>query len=484
MRSASLAILALLPAALAFGQAPAGRPAPKALPPETDMSHDGWYAEFPPALAEAKRTGMDMLVDFGGSDWCAPCKWLKEHVLEKPAFNEEAHKHFVLVDIDSLARGLSPARKQRYVELQKRFRVASFPSVFLMTPEGLPYAWTTYVPATDSGSLDAITAAAKLDSPERFWAQIEPLIARGKVFREGMARAGRLAGMEKADALIDALSQIRADFLLWYYPDEVAELRTLDPADHRGFLAYLDGCKAYADLEGRIGGEYKLNPDVKVADVDALMAKYHLKGETLQQALAMKATLQVVDGQPQAALDSIAAFVAAQDTRCAYDRGDYMQVTPATLAILKKRVAEGTAKPGNLLAEYFALHKIFEDQELPNRYKISCHPSEGVQGAFEPIIAVRMPIGEAYCKALIDATSSLQGEERAKALGKGLEDTFFLNGGSLQTIVMKLIPDLVGRDNAASYVPKPYSAWLAPRRRNPAPKAEQTTPKAGQPAAS
>jgi len=93
------------------------------LPPETDMSHNGWYAEMPPALAEAKRTGNDMIIDFGGSDWCEGCKLLKENILDKPEFNQRASRQFVLVDIDTLARGLSPERKARYVALQKKYKV-------------------------------------------------------------------------------------------------------------------------------------------------------------------------------------------------------------------------------------------------------------------------------------------------------------------------------------------------------------------------
>jgi len=49
----------LAPLTAAWGQAPRGP-----LPPETDMSHNGWYAEMPPALAEAKRTGNDMIIDY------------------------------------------------------------------------------------------------------------------------------------------------------------------------------------------------------------------------------------------------------------------------------------------------------------------------------------------------------------------------------------------------------------------------------------
>lgn len=455
------ACLLLLSSTALFGQAPAKVP----LPPETDHSHDGWFAEFPPALAEARKTGKDMLIDFGGSDWCAPCKWLMEHVLTKPEFNDPASKSFVLVDIDSLARGLSPERKARYGQLQKQYHVESFPSVFLTTPDGEPYAWTTYIPGTDSGSLTEIMAAAKRDTPERFWAQIQPLIARGRVFRDGLAKAKTLTGTAKADAMIDALSEVRADLLLWYHADKVQELKTIDPTDHRGFLAYLDGCKAYAELEVAIGGGYDLNAAVQVADVDALVARYRLTGETLQQALAMKATLLVLRGEPQAALECVRAFVAAQETRGAFDRGDYMPTTEAGLALLRQRVAEGTAKPGDVAAEYLALHKIFEDQELPNRFRISCHASD--TSAFEPIIAVRKPIGEAYGQALMAANASLKGEELARALAKGLEDTFFLNDGAIRTIITKTIPDLVGREKAADYLPVPYKTWIAPARRTP-----------------
>src|SRR4051794_25661660 len=158
----------LAPLTVAWGQAPR---AP--LPPETDKSHDGWYAEMPPALAEAKRTGKDMLIDFGGSDWCVACDLLKKHVLTKPAFIERASRQFVLVDIDTLARGLSPARKARYVALQKKYKVGTFPSVFLATPEGEPYAWTTYIPPRDDLSTAEIEALKEADTPEHFWAQLE-----------------------------------------------------------------------------------------------------------------------------------------------------------------------------------------------------------------------------------------------------------------------------------------------------------------------
>ena len=454
--------LLLLAAGGAWAQ-PAAKPP---LPPETDFSHDGWYAEMPPALAEAKRTGLDLLIDFGGSDWCAPCKWLKENILTKPEFNERAAKHFVRVDIDTLARGLSPERKARYVALQKQYRVGTFPSVFLATPEGEPYAWTTYIPVVESIDIRAVMAGVKQDKPEAFWRQIEPLIARGRTFRDGLARAKNLAGLAKADALIDALSEVRADFLLWYHAAKLEELRTLDPADRRGFLAYLDGCKAYADLEDRIGGGYELDSAVKVADVDALIDKFHLTGETLQQALAMKATLLVLAGQPREALACVGAFVTAHAGRGAFDRGDYQPLTAEGLAALRQSVERGLARPDDAVAQYRALHDIFEGQQLPNRYKISCHATGG--SAFQPIIAVRKPMADGFGRALLAATASLSGEARARALAQGLEGTFFLNEGAIRTVVTQTIPELVGKETAAEILPGSYKQWIAARPRAPA----------------
>jgi hypothetical protein len=122
-------------------------------------------------------------------------------------------------------------------------------------------------------------------------------------------------------------------------------------------------------------------------------------------------------------------------------------------------------KGGDPVAQYFALHKVFEDQELPNRYRMSRHPSAGVPGAFEPVIAVRKPLDKGYGKALLAATVSLQGEARARAPGNGLEDTFFLKEGSIRTIVTQTIPDLVGADKAAEYLPEHYRGWIRPAAR-------------------
>ena len=110
------------------------------------------------------------------------------------------------------------------------------------------------------------------------------------------------------------------------------------------------------------------------------------------------------------------------------------------------------------MARALALHRMFENQELPSRYKISCHATE--TSAFEPVVAVRRSLAETYGKALLESTASLQGEERAKALGKGLEGTSFLNNGAIRTILLETLPSLVGSANTPKYLPEPYRSWV------------------------
>jgi hypothetical protein len=61
---------------------------------------EGWHVEFEEGRSAAEAQHRDLLIDFGGSDWCVPCSRLKERILSKAEFIERAWAEFVLVDID------------------------------------------------------------------------------------------------------------------------------------------------------------------------------------------------------------------------------------------------------------------------------------------------------------------------------------------------------------------------------------------------
>src|SRR5262245_25668663 len=408
-----------------------------AMPGGRLVADDDWFMEFEPARAEAQKQQKDLLIDFGGSDWCAPCKWLKERILSNRKFVERAREHFILVDIDDLYRSEMPAgRKQRYQNLQKEYRVETFPSVVLATPEGKPYAWATYVPS--------------INEPEKYWSFLEPLRKRGVAFREHLRRAQDASGGARAAALVDALAAIRADFAARYYASEVAEIRKLDPDDKSGYLGFLKARHEVEALQERLheakasaaaieeSNEERAELDAVAQAVDELIDGGGLRGEALQEALLLRAVLQVHAHKPGKAFESLEALLAAQSTRNRFDLGDFLPLDAKSIKTVADRIATGQRAQDDHVCQYFALHRIFEF-ELPDRYELSCGHG------FRPLLLARGWIGEEYGKLLIRSTAELSPAERARALRKGLDDTRFWRQGALAEIQDRLLPQLEGK---------------------------------------
>ena len=102
-----------------------------------------WFVDYDKALAHARETSKDLLVEFTGSDWCPPCKALYKNVFSKSEFAPAVEASFVLVKLDfpnspDLKAKVPDAERNR--ELQKEFEVEGFPSVFLMTHDGDIYS--------------------------------------------------------------------------------------------------------------------------------------------------------------------------------------------------------------------------------------------------------------------------------------------------------------------------------------------------------
>lgn len=290
-----------------------------------------------------------------------------------------------------------------------------------------------------------------ITKPEAYWEHLQPLRQRGTVLRAALEKAGKLEGSARAAAVADGLAEVPADFVLRFYEDRVRELRRLDPKDSTGYLAFLDGRKALAALQAEVekGGL----PALDLTALDMLIKERHLRGETLQDALVLRALAQAKAGRPRDALHSFEALLAEQSRRTRFDRGDFVPLDAAAIETVGKRIARGQKEPADALAQYHALHRIFEF-ELPDPNEICCGHG------FRPKFLARGLLGETYGQLLIDTTAKLQDEARARALGQGLEGTEFWRQGPIAQIVEKLMPDLVGREAAARYLPESYRGWL------------------------
>lgn len=104
---------------------------------ETTNYDDQWSTDLPAALAQAKREGKHVLLDFTGSDWCAPCKALHRNVFARKQFMEFAKDNLVLVVLDfPKHKQQSFSLKRKNEALSKKYEVGGFPTVVVLDADG------------------------------------------------------------------------------------------------------------------------------------------------------------------------------------------------------------------------------------------------------------------------------------------------------------------------------------------------------------
>jgi thiol:disulfide interchange protein len=105
-----------------------------ATPPASAIT---WYTDADAALAEAKRTGRPVLVDFA-ADWCPPCVTMKHDVWPDPRVVAAVRDGYVplLVDIDA-----QPA-------LAERYQVSGIPTVKVLDENGVVIREATFLGAS------------------------------------------------------------------------------------------------------------------------------------------------------------------------------------------------------------------------------------------------------------------------------------------------------------------------------------------------
>jgi protein disulfide-isomerase len=96
-----------------------------------------WTTDYSAALDRAKAERRVMVLDFTGSDWCAPCIKLKKEVFETAEFKALAEKHLVCVELDFPRRKKLPeALVSQNGYLQNKFQVTEFPTVVILDSDG------------------------------------------------------------------------------------------------------------------------------------------------------------------------------------------------------------------------------------------------------------------------------------------------------------------------------------------------------------
>ena len=185
---------------------------------------EGWTADFEAAKKEAAGSGKDLLVDFTGSDWCGWCIKLNKEVFQHDEFKTGVKDGFVLVELDfPKDKSKIPAETlEQNKALGKKYGVRGYPTILLLDAEGRPYAKTGY----------------RKGGPEAYVTHLNELKASRVARDEAFKKADQSEGIEKAKALVAALSSIKVDdsMISKFYAETVAKIKELDPEDQTGYV--------------------------------------------------------------------------------------------------------------------------------------------------------------------------------------------------------------------------------------------------------
>ena len=96
-----------------------------------------WETDFARASTNAGKSGLYMLLDFTGSDWCGWCMKLDEEVFSKGEFRKYAKENLICVTVDfPRQKRLSKKIKDQNADLAKKYGVNGYPTIIILSPEG------------------------------------------------------------------------------------------------------------------------------------------------------------------------------------------------------------------------------------------------------------------------------------------------------------------------------------------------------------
>jgi thioredoxin-related protein len=129
-----------------------------------------WLTDFEKAKTGAAEKKRPVLMNFTGSDWCPPCIQLKKDILGTKEFAQYAEENLVLLELDFPQRTPQPeAVKKQNKELGETFQIEGFPTLVLLSPEGVEIARNVgYMPGVKLLK-DWLLAGERIGSLEALW---------------------------------------------------------------------------------------------------------------------------------------------------------------------------------------------------------------------------------------------------------------------------------------------------------------------------
>jgi thioredoxin-related protein len=124
-----------------------------------------WLNDFDQAKQIAKESNKMILLNFSGSDWCAPCIKMKKDVFDKSEFQDFANQRLVLVRADfprNKKNQLDAKQREHNEKLAEQYNPkGKFPLTILLDANGkVIYEWDGYQGKSASEFVNDVTIKA------------------------------------------------------------------------------------------------------------------------------------------------------------------------------------------------------------------------------------------------------------------------------------------------------------------------------------
>lgn len=266
-------------------------------PEEVKKDSDLWTVDYKAALADAKATGKDVLLDFTGSDWCTICVVLKKEVFDQKIFDDGVRGKWALVKLDfpHNKEGMSQATLEQNDQLAKEYlleEMQGFPTIFLTDADGKPFAVTGYLPG----------------GPQNYVNHLNEMRERKAVRDNGFKRAGEMEGVDKARQLVNTLSVMGLPPVVAakFYPEVIEQIKAADPNDETGYIRKDELRQRMKKLEMNIGEYLKAeNYEGAYSLIETFLKSDGLDDEARQVVVHARAMLQANQGRWVDAIHSL-----------------------------------------------------------------------------------------------------------------------------------------------------------------------------------
>ena len=111
-----------------------------------EIKGSGWMEKHADAISASKKSGLPILVNFTGSDWCGWCIKLHKEVFATKEFKEWAATNVVLLELDFPSKKAQDAAiKARNQELAKQYDIQGYPTILILDATGKKLGELGYV---------------------------------------------------------------------------------------------------------------------------------------------------------------------------------------------------------------------------------------------------------------------------------------------------------------------------------------------------